>query len=150
MENHSQTNRTCSPNPIKFSTNPRKEDSPTPHHHSNKDHTTLNLGINYFSLDKAKEIQMNKNEEINEEISVRQGTQDQKALSKQKNMKELEADGILLTEDQFPCKRYTNWQPSRNENCNLEVYKITEQDHQCSSQHVKWLEEIKKAPNEKT
>ncbi|MBW0590154.1 hypothetical protein O181_129869 [Austropuccinia psidii MF-1] len=32
----------------------------------------------------------------------------------------------------------------------MELYKITEQDHQCSTQHVKWLEEIKKAPNEKT
>ncbi|MBW0523230.1 hypothetical protein O181_062945 [Austropuccinia psidii MF-1] len=65
-------------------------------------------------------------------------------------MEEIESDGILLTEDQFPWEGYTNWQPLRNENCNLELYKITEQDHQCSTQHVKWLEEIKKAPNEKT
>ncbi|MBW0497599.1 hypothetical protein O181_037314 [Austropuccinia psidii MF-1] len=46
MENHSHTNRICSQNPIKFSTNPRKEDSPTPHHHSDKDHKNLNLRIN--------------------------------------------------------------------------------------------------------
>ncbi|MBW0542927.1 hypothetical protein O181_082642 [Austropuccinia psidii MF-1] len=70
-ENHSQPNRICSQDPIKFSTDPRKEDSPSPHHHSDKDHTNLNLRINYFSLDKAKEIQMNKNEEINEGISIR-------------------------------------------------------------------------------
>ncbi|MBW0574353.1 hypothetical protein O181_114068 [Austropuccinia psidii MF-1] len=87
---------------------------------------------------------------INEEISNRQEKQDQEDLSKQKNMEELEAEGILLTEDQFPWEGYTNWQPLRNENCSLELYKITEQDHQCSVQHVKWLEGIKKAPNEKT
>ncbi|MBW0525589.1 hypothetical protein O181_065304 [Austropuccinia psidii MF-1] len=64
-------------------------------------------------------------------------------------MEELEADGILLKEDQFPWEGYTNWQPLRNKNCNLELYKISEEDHQCSAQHVNWLKELKKEPNEK-
>ncbi|MBW0549067.1 hypothetical protein O181_088782 [Austropuccinia psidii MF-1] len=65
-------------------------------------------------------------------------------------MEEIKADGTLLTEDQFPWEGYTNWQPLRNENCNQELYKITKQDHQCSVQHIKWLEGIKKASNKQT
>ncbi|MBW0578036.1 hypothetical protein O181_117751 [Austropuccinia psidii MF-1] len=65
-------------------------------------------------------------------------------------MEELEAEGILLTEDQYPWEGYTNWQPLRNENCSLELYKITEQDYQCPVQHVKWLEGIKEASNKQT
>ncbi|MBW0492247.1 hypothetical protein O181_031962, partial [Austropuccinia psidii MF-1] len=150
MENYPQTNKISSPNPMGFSTNPKTKNSPNPHHHSDIRNTKLNLGANYFSLYKPKESQINRKEEISEEISSRQKNQDQKDLSKPTNMEEIESDGILLAEDQYPWEGYTNWQPLRNENCNLELYKITEQDHQCSAQHVKWLEEINKAPNEKT
>ncbi|MBW0588816.1 hypothetical protein O181_128531, partial [Austropuccinia psidii MF-1] len=150
MENKSEPNIIYRSNSINHSINSKEEDSPTPHYHSDKYNPNLNLEANYFSLDKAKESQINKNEEINEDISNRQEKQDQKALSKPTNMEEIESDGILLTEDQFPWEGYTNWQPLRNEKCNLELYKITEQDHQCSVQHVKWVEGIKKAPNEET
>ncbi|MBW0575674.1 hypothetical protein O181_115389 [Austropuccinia psidii MF-1] len=147
MEKKPQPNDMCSSNSTNQETNEKEEDSPTPHYHSDKYNVNLNLEANYFSLDKAKESQMNKNEEINEEISNNQQKQDQEYLLKQTNIEELEADGILLTEDQFPWEGYTNCQPLRNENCNLELYKITEQDYQCSFQHVKWLKGIKKEPN---
>ncbi|MBW0544318.1 hypothetical protein O181_084033 [Austropuccinia psidii MF-1] len=114
-----------------------------------ENHPHPNGMSNCFSLEKSNESQMNINEEMNEEISNKQEKQDQEDLSKQKNMEELEAEGILLTEDQFPWEGYTNWQPLRNENYSLEVYKITEKDHQFSVQHVKWLEGIKKERNEK-
>ncbi|MBW0549036.1 hypothetical protein O181_088751 [Austropuccinia psidii MF-1] len=130
MENKSEPNEIYRSNSIYHSTNSKEEYSPTPHYHSDKDNPNLNLGINYLSLDKAKEIQINKNEEINKDISNRQQKQDQEALLKQTNIEEIESDGILLTEDQFPWEGYTNWQPLRNENCNLELYKITQQDHQ--------------------
>ncbi|MBW0577912.1 hypothetical protein O181_117627 [Austropuccinia psidii MF-1] len=150
MENKPESNEIYRSNSIDHSTNTNKEDSPTPHYHSDRDNSNLNLETNYFSLDKTKEIQMNKNEEINEDISNRPQKQYQEALSKQTNTEELESDGILLTEDKFPWEGYTNCQPLRNENGNLELYKITQQDHQCSTQHVEWLEEMKKEPNEKT
>ncbi|MBW0571324.1 hypothetical protein O181_111039 [Austropuccinia psidii MF-1] len=147
MENKPHPNRMCSSSPIKNSTSSKEEDSPTPHYHSDKDNPNLDLGINYLSLDNAKKIQINKNEEINEDISNRQEKQDQKALSKPTNMEEIESDGILLTEEQFPWEGYTNWQPPRNEHCNLELYKITEQDYQCSAQDINWLKEL--IPNKK-
>ncbi|MBW0563089.1 hypothetical protein O181_102804 [Austropuccinia psidii MF-1] len=150
MENKPELNEMWSLNPIKNSPHSKEEDSPAPYHHSNKENTNLNLGINYLSLDKAKETQINRKEEISEEINDRQKKHDQKDLSKPTNMNVIESDGILLTEDQFPWEGYTNWQPLRNENCNLELYKITKQDHQFSAQHVKWLEEITIAPNEKS
>ncbi|MBW0547800.1 hypothetical protein O181_087515 [Austropuccinia psidii MF-1] len=117
MENNPHPNEMCSSNSMKNLSNAKEEDSPTPHPHSDKKNTKLNLGTNYFSLDKVKESQININEEISEEISNRQKTQDQEELSKK--MEEIEAKGILITEDQFPWEGYTNWQPLRNENCNL-------------------------------
>ncbi|MBW0550252.1 hypothetical protein O181_089967 [Austropuccinia psidii MF-1] len=36
MKNYPQENKTGSPNPILFSTNPKRENPPTPHHHSDK------------------------------------------------------------------------------------------------------------------
>ncbi|MBW0588453.1 hypothetical protein O181_128168, partial [Austropuccinia psidii MF-1] len=140
---------TTKSNSIDHSTNSKEEYSPTPHHHSDRDNPNLNLETNHFSLDKAKEIQINQNKEINEEISNKQGKKDQEALSKQQNMEELSTDGILLTEDRFPWEGYTDWQPLRNESCNLELYKISEKDHQCSAQHVNWLKELKKEPKGK-
>ncbi|MBW0527417.1 hypothetical protein O181_067132 [Austropuccinia psidii MF-1] len=76
MENKSEPNEIYRSNSINHSTNAKEEDSPTPHYHSDKYNPNLNLETNYFSLDKAKESQMNKNEEINEEISNRQQKQD--------------------------------------------------------------------------
>ncbi|MBW0519922.1 hypothetical protein O181_059637 [Austropuccinia psidii MF-1] len=99
----------CSSNFIRHLTNSKEEDSPTLHHHSDKENTKLNLGANYFSLDKAKESQRNENEEISEEISNRQEKLDQEALSIPTNMEKIEADIILITEDKFPWEVFTNW-----------------------------------------
>ncbi|MBW0574083.1 hypothetical protein O181_113798, partial [Austropuccinia psidii MF-1] len=99
MENKPQPNEICSLKSMRQSTNTKEEDSPTPHYHSDKENNNLNLGINYFSLDKAKESQINRKEEISEEINNRQKKHDQKDLSKPTNMEEIESDGILLTED---------------------------------------------------
>ncbi|MBW0464689.1 hypothetical protein O181_004404 [Austropuccinia psidii MF-1] len=98
------------------------EDSLTSHHHSGKENTKLNLGTKYFPLEKVKESQRELNEEISEEISKRQKKQHQEALSILSKMKELEIDGLLLTE-QFPWEGYTNWQPLTNKNCNMELHK---------------------------
>ncbi|MBW0513547.1 hypothetical protein O181_053262 [Austropuccinia psidii MF-1] len=150
MKNKPESNKIYRSNSIYHSTNTKKEDSPTPHYHSDRDNPNLNLEINYFSLDKTKEIQINENEEINGDINNRQLKQDQEAFLEQTNVEELEANEILLTEEKFPWEGYTNWQPLGNKNFNLELYKITKEDYQCSTQHVKWLEQIKKEPNEKT
>ncbi|MBW0559192.1 hypothetical protein O181_098907 [Austropuccinia psidii MF-1] len=72
MERKQQQNYMCSSNPIRHSPNAKAEDSPTPHFHSDKDNPNLNLETNYFSLDKANEIQINKTKEINEQITNRQ------------------------------------------------------------------------------
>ncbi|MBW0555169.1 hypothetical protein O181_094884 [Austropuccinia psidii MF-1] len=132
-----------------YSINTKEEDSLIPHNHSNKGNTKLNLEINHFLLNKSKESQMNKNEEISEEISNRQVKQDQEALSKQKNMAELAEDGILLTEDQFPWEGYTNWQPLRNANLVRHNYNSSRDNFECANQHVKWLEDISKPNNNK-
>ncbi|MBW0562083.1 hypothetical protein O181_101798 [Austropuccinia psidii MF-1] len=55
IENHPQSNGICSSKYIKKSTNAKEEDSTTPYQHPNRENQNLNLGINYFSLDKAKE-----------------------------------------------------------------------------------------------
>ncbi|MBW0593214.1 hypothetical protein O181_132929 [Austropuccinia psidii MF-1] len=149
VENKTEPNEIYRSNSINHSANAKEEDSLTPHYHSDKYNPILNLEANHFSLDKAKESQMNKSEEINEEISNRKQKQDQEAFLKQKNIEELEADETLLTEEQFPWEGYTNWQPLRNEDCNLELYKITEY-YQCSVQHVKCLEGINKERNKQT
>ncbi|MBW0592114.1 hypothetical protein O181_131829 [Austropuccinia psidii MF-1] len=137
VENKTEPNEIYRSNSINNSTNAKAEDSNTPHYHSDKYNPSLNLETNHFSLGKAKESQMNKNEEINEEISNRQQKQDQETFLEQTNIEELEADEIVLTEEKFRWEGYTNWQPLRNEDCNLELYKMTEQDYQCSVQHVK-------------
>ncbi|MBW0555797.1 hypothetical protein O181_095512 [Austropuccinia psidii MF-1] len=89
IENKPELNEMWSLDTIKNSINTKEEDSLITHNHSNKGNTKLNLQINHFLLKKAKESQMDKNEEISEEISNRQAKQDQEALSKQKNMAEL-------------------------------------------------------------
>ncbi|MBW0562016.1 hypothetical protein O181_101731 [Austropuccinia psidii MF-1] len=104
MENYPHQNEICRSRSIRQSTNTKKEDSPTPHYHSDRDNPDLILETNYFSLDKAKEIRMKKNEEISEEISTRQGTQDQKTLSKKKMWEKLKQMGFYLQNTNFPGK----------------------------------------------
>ncbi|MBW0557202.1 hypothetical protein O181_096917 [Austropuccinia psidii MF-1] len=105
MENKPQPKLMCILNPMRCSENAKEEDSSTPHHHFDKANTKLNLGTNYFSLDKVKESQVKLYEEIGEEISNIKKKQDQEALSIPINMGENEADGVLLQEYQFSLGR---------------------------------------------
>ncbi|MBW0543718.1 hypothetical protein O181_083433 [Austropuccinia psidii MF-1] len=86
MENYPQQNEICSSKFIRQSSNTKEEDSPTPYYHSDRDNPNLNLEANHFSLDKSKESQINRKEEISEEINNRQKRHDQKDLSKPTNM----------------------------------------------------------------